>query len=228
VPSDDSEEEISWNSSDDEDVDDQDKSRDDNEGEKNDECDAGKDDDDDQDDAEKDDDGDGDDGNGKEDQGLRQESSSVSSFVTSMVNLISDAGVESIFTTASSPIAPLQSSTPIMTPSTIATITTSSDAPIPQTTIPSAVLQNLPTFYSVFHFEDKVKSLEVNFLKFIQTNQFVEAVSNIPGIVHHYMTQKMTKAIRKAVQIQTDRLQDSFQRENDEFLRTIDENRPWG
>nr|GFC22861.1 hypothetical protein [Tanacetum cinerariifolium] len=34
----------------------------------------------------------------------------------------------------------------------------------------------------------------------------------------------MTKAVREAVQIQTDRLQDSFQRENDEFLRTIDEN----
>nr|GFB21443.1 hypothetical protein [Tanacetum cinerariifolium] len=62
-----------------------------------------------------------DDGNGKEDQGLRvseeqrlikeeeadklyrdQESSSVSSFVTSMLNPISDTGVESIFTTASS------------------------------------------------------------------------------------------------------------------------------
>nr|GEV11630.1 retrotransposon protein, putative, unclassified [Tanacetum cinerariifolium] len=53
VPSDDSEEEISWNSFDDEDVDDQDKSKDDSEGEKNDESDA---DDDDQDEAEKDDD----------------------------------------------------------------------------------------------------------------------------------------------------------------------------
>nr|GEY98946.1 hypothetical protein [Tanacetum cinerariifolium] len=73
-----------------------------------------------------------------------QESSSVSSFVTSMLNSISDA---------------------------------------------------------VFRFKDRVKSLEVNFLEFMQTNQFAEAVSNIP-----------------------DRLQDSFQRENDEFLRTIDEN----
>nr|GFA29165.1 hypothetical protein [Tanacetum cinerariifolium] len=47
VPSDDSEEEISWNSSDDEDVDAQDKDRDDDEGKKNDESDDGKDDDDD-------------------------------------------------------------------------------------------------------------------------------------------------------------------------------------
>nr|GFC40462.1 hypothetical protein [Tanacetum cinerariifolium] len=85
-----------------------------------------------------------------------QESSSVSSFVTSMLNPISDAGVESIFTTASSPIVSLQTPTPIMTPSTIAI--------------------------------------------------------------------QMTEAVREAVQIQTDRLQDSFQRENDEFLRTIDDN----
>nr|GFC96292.1 hypothetical protein [Tanacetum cinerariifolium] len=55
----------------------------------------------------------------------QQENSSVSSFMTSMLNPISDAGVESIFTTASSSIAPIQTSTPIMTPSTIATITTS-------------------------------------------------------------------------------------------------------
>nr|GFC58749.1 hypothetical protein [Tanacetum cinerariifolium] len=34
----------------------------------------------------------------------------------------------------------------------------------------------------------------------------------------------MTEAVREAVQIQTDRLQDSLQRENDEFLRNIDEN----
>nr|GFB09911.1 hypothetical protein [Tanacetum cinerariifolium] len=154
----------------------------------------------------------------------QQESSSVSSFVTSMLNPISDAGLESIFTTASSPIAPIQTSTPIMTPSTVATITTSSEAPIPPTTIPSAVLENLLTFDSVFRFENRVKSLEVNFSEFMQTNQFAEAVSKIPGIVHQYMTQQMTEAVREPVQIQTDRLQDSFQRENDEFLHTIDEN----
>nr|GFA76764.1 hypothetical protein [Tanacetum cinerariifolium] len=58
----------------------------------------------------------------------------------------------------------------------------------------------------------------------MQTNQFAEAVSNIPGIVHQYMNQQMMEAVREAVQIQTDRLQDSFQRENDEFLCTMDEN----
>nr|GFA04672.1 hypothetical protein [Tanacetum cinerariifolium] len=185
-----------------------------------------------------------DDGYGKEDQGLKvseeqrlieeeeaeelyrdQESSSVSSqFVSNILNPTSDAGMESIFATASSPMAPLQTTTPIMTPYTIATITIISHASIPPTTIPSEGLQNLPTFDSVFRFEDRLKSLEANFSEFIQTNQFAKAVSNIPGIVHQYMNQQMMKAVREAVQIQTDRLCDSYQRENDEFLRTIDDN----
>nr|GFD32671.1 hypothetical protein [Tanacetum cinerariifolium] len=44
-----------------------------------------------------------------------------------------------------------------------------------------------------------------------QTNQFADAVSAIPGIVHQYMDQQMKKAVREAVQIQTDQLQDSLQ-----------------
>nr|GEX73389.1 hypothetical protein [Tanacetum cinerariifolium] len=111
-----------------------------------------------------------------------------------------------------------------MNPSTIATITTISHAPIPPTTIPSEVLQNLPTFDSVFRFEDRLKSLEASFSEYKQTNPFAKAVSNILGIVYQYMNQQMTEAVRVAVQIQTNRLRDSYQRENDEFLRTIDEN----
>nr|GFB68201.1 hypothetical protein [Tanacetum cinerariifolium] len=95
-----------------------------------------------------------------------QESSSVSSFVTSMLNPISDAGVESIFTTASSSIVSLQTPTPIMTPSTIAKITTSSDAPIPPITVLSTILKNLPTFDSVFHFDERLKSLETTFSEY--------------------------------------------------------------
>nr|GEV21137.1 hypothetical protein [Tanacetum cinerariifolium] len=293
VPSDDSEEEISWNSSDDEDVDDQDKGRDDNEGEKTDESDA---DDDDQDEAEKDNDDDDDDdeeeiakldeqkdtksgegdaeetesdegsvdektrekeeesfdpiprtpedseddGNCEKDQGLRIHDEQRLIEEEEADELYRDVNINQGWgLQVSQDIedsygdykyrkrvhrSPIQTSTPIMTPSTIATITTSSEAPIPPTTIPSAVLQNLPTFDSVFCFDDRVKSLEVNFSEFMQTNQFTEAVSKILGIVHQYMTQQMTEAVREAVQIQTDRLQDFFQRENDEFLRTIDEN----
>nr|GEV77881.1 hypothetical protein [Tanacetum cinerariifolium] len=185
-----------------------------------------------------------DDGNDEEDQGFKdgedewlneeeeadelyrdQESSSVSSqFVTSMLNSTSDVGMESIFATASSSVAPLHTPTPTMTPFIITTITTSSHPPIPPTPIPSKVLQNLPTFDSVFRFDERLKSLEANFSEYRQTNPFTEAVSNILGIVHQYMNQQMNEAVRVAVQIQTDRLRDSYQRENDEFLRTIDDN----
>nr|GFC55397.1 hypothetical protein [Tanacetum cinerariifolium] len=98
------------------------------------------------------------------------------------------------------------------------------DAPIPPTTIPSIILENLPTFNSACRFDDRLRSLETTFSEYRQTNPFVDVVSAIPGIVHQYMTQQMTKAVREAVQIQTDRLQDSLQRENDEFLCNIDEN----
>nr|GFD35829.1 hypothetical protein [Tanacetum cinerariifolium] len=114
--------------------------------------------------------------------------------------------------------------TPIMTPSTIATITTSGEAPIPPPTIPSIILENLPTFNSAFRFEERLRLLETSFSVYRQTNQFADVVSAIPGIVHQYMDQQLKEAVREAVQIQTDRLQDSLQRENDEFLRNINEN----
>nr|GEX20619.1 hypothetical protein [Tanacetum cinerariifolium]GEX22425.1 hypothetical protein [Tanacetum cinerariifolium] len=155
----------------------------------------------------------------------QQESSSVSlQFVTSMLNPTSDVGMKSIFATPPSSVAPLPLSTPIMTPSTIATITTTSQAPIPPTPVPSEVFQNLPTFALVFRFDDRLKSLEANFSEYKQTKPFTEAVSAISGIVHQYMNQQINEAVHVAVQIQTDRLRDSYQRENDEFLRTIDEN----
>nr|GFB92687.1 hypothetical protein [Tanacetum cinerariifolium] len=99
-----------------------------------------------------------------------------------------DVGVESIFTTAFSPIVSLQTPTPIMTPSTIATITTSGDAPIPSTIIPSIILENLPTFNSAFHFDERWRSFETTFSEYRQTNPFVDAMSAIPSIVHQYMT----------------------------------------
>nr|GFC28548.1 hypothetical protein [Tanacetum cinerariifolium] len=111
-----------------------------------------------------------------------------------------------------------------MTPSIITTITTASHPPIPPTPIPSEVLQNLPTFDSVFRFNERLKSLKASFSEYRQTNPFAEAVSNIPGIVHQYMNQQMNEAVRVAVQIQTGQLHDSYQRENDEFLKTIDDN----
>nr|GFB90072.1 hypothetical protein [Tanacetum cinerariifolium] len=125
----------------------------------------------------------------------QQQSSSVSSqFVTSMLNPKLDVGMASIFETTSqldvpnpTSVAPLHITAPKMTPSNIATITTTSQAKI------------LPT-------------------------TFAGAVSAIPGIVNQYMDQGMNEAVKVAVQIQSDRLRDEAQRENEEFLKTVDEN----
>nr|GEY57029.1 hypothetical protein [Tanacetum cinerariifolium] len=140
-------------------------------------------------------------------------------------------GMESIFETTSqmdvstpTSVAHLPMTAPTMTPSTIATITTTSQAPILPTTVPSIIIQNLPNFGSLFRFDDRLRSLEANFSEAMQTNQFAGAVSAILGIVQQYMDQRMNEAVKVAGQIQSDRLRDEAQRENDELLKTVDEN----
>nr|GEY30462.1 retrovirus-related Pol polyprotein from transposon TNT 1-94 [Tanacetum cinerariifolium] len=158
-----------------------------------------------------------DEGNGEENLGINvgreqgedeedeEDSSSVSSqFVTSMLNPTPDAGIESIFEPTSqmdvqtpTSVALLLVSAPTLTPLTIATITTTLQAPTPPTTAPSTLLQDLPNFGLLFGFDHRLKTLEANFSEFTQTNQFAGA---------------------------SDRLRDEAQAENDEFLKTIDEN----
>nr|GFB03556.1 hypothetical protein [Tanacetum cinerariifolium] len=185
VPSDDSEEEIPWKSSDDEDV-----------GGESDEEETRQEEEESFDSIPKTPEESKEESNNEEDQDLRLSEEA-------RIQEEEDANelyrVESIFTTTSSPIVSLQTPTPIMTPSTIATITTSSEAPIPPPIVPSIILENHPTFNSSFCFEERLRSLETSFSEYRQTNPF-------------------------RVQIPTDRLQDSLQRENDEFLRNIDEN----
>nr|GEU29832.1 hypothetical protein [Tanacetum cinerariifolium] len=188
VPTDESEEDISWKSTNDEGDDDEGNDGDDNN---------------DDDDGEE---GDGDDeGNGEKTLGTNSSSMS-SQFVTSMLNLNSDEGIESIFASTSQMdvqtptlVASLPMSAPTTTHSTIATIT--QQAPTPHTTAPKA-----------------------NFSEFMQTNQFARAVSFIPRIVHRYMDQRMNEAVKVAIQIQFDRLRDEAEKENDEFLKIINEN----
>nr|GFD13907.1 hypothetical protein [Tanacetum cinerariifolium] len=133
----------------------------------------------------------------------QQQSSSTSSFMTNLLNPITDPGLESLFTIGSTTVTPIPSPQSTMTPSIMLTFTSASQLPTPPTQITSLDLQSILTFASVFRFEDRVKSLEDNF-------------SNIPGIVNQYMHQQMPEVVREAVQTQTTQLQDSIQRENDE------------
>nr|GEX87172.1 hypothetical protein [Tanacetum cinerariifolium] len=53
---------------------------------------------------------------------------------------------------------------------------------------------------------------------------FAGAVSSILGIIQRYMDQQMNEEVKAAIQIQSDRLQDEAQAENEEFLKNINEN----
>nr|GFB92201.1 hypothetical protein [Tanacetum cinerariifolium] len=121
----------------------------------------------------------------------QQQSSSVSSqFVTSMLNPTLDVGMESIFETTSQMgaqtptlVDPLPVSAPSITPPTIATITTTQQAPLPPTTTLSTLIQYLPNFGSLFGFDNRPRTLEANFFEFMQMNQIDRVVSTIPNRV---------------------------------------------
>nr|GEV19667.1 hypothetical protein [Tanacetum cinerariifolium] len=83
---------------------------------------------------------------------------------------------------------------------------------------------DLLNFGSLFGFDHRLKTLEANFFEFVQTNQFAKVVSSIPGIFERYMDQRMNEAVKVAVQIQSDRLRAEAQVENEEFLSNLDEN----
>nr|GEW34158.1 hypothetical protein [Tanacetum cinerariifolium] len=189
VLTDDSDEEISWKSSDEDDDDEVDERSD---GQDDDDLD---DDDKDDNDNDQDTDNDGDDfddeGNNDASLGLNvgieegkdaeddddelyrdvninlgRDSSSVSSqFVTSMLSLSPDAGIDFLFKTT--PRVDVQAST-----------------------------TDLLNFGSLFRFDHRLKTLEANFSEYVQTNQFVGAVSSIIGIVERYMDQQMNEAVK--------------------------------
>nr|GEU99799.1 hypothetical protein [Tanacetum cinerariifolium] len=125
-----------------------------------------------------------------------------------MLNPTPDAGMESIFETTSqmdvqtpTSVAPLPMSAPFLTPSTIATITTTQQAPTLSITAPSTRLQDLPDFGSLFGFDNRLKTLEENFSEFMQMNQFAGAVSSIPEIVQIYMDHRMNEAVKVKEQV---------------------------
>ncbi|GJZ34179.1 retrovirus-related pol polyprotein from transposon TNT 1-94 [Tanacetum coccineum] len=142
----------------------------------------------------------------------QQQSSSVSSgFVSNMLNPSPDTGIDTIFTlnneetllvdvlvtTIAEP--PLLSATTLPQPPT-PLITHLQQTPVPTpVTVPSSSLQDLPNFGSLFGFDHRLKTLETDFSKFKQTNQFAEEFSSIPGIVDPYLANKMHEAVKTAM-----------------------------
>nr|GEZ93491.1 hypothetical protein [Tanacetum cinerariifolium] len=143
------------------------------------------------------------------------QSSPVSSqFVTSMLNPTLDVGMELIFETTSqinvqtpTSMAPLPMIAPTMTPSTITTITTTSQAPILPTPAPSTIIQNLPNFGSLFGFYNRLRTLEANFSEFMQTNQFAGAISAILEItIDENMQNLIKEQVKEQVKVQVSKI----------------------
>nr|GFB37525.1 hypothetical protein [Tanacetum cinerariifolium] len=185
VPSDDSEEELSWNSFDDEDVDEQTKGREESEGDKTDES------------ADDDD---------------EEETTKIGKQEVAKSDEDDDEATESDRESEDEETREQEEESFDLiprTPEDDEDDDNNEEDQVSQETKDTHVILTPPQ--SDAQQESSVKSLEDNF-------------SNIPGIVNQYMNQQMPEAFREAMQTKTTQLQDSIQRENDEFLKTIDEN----
>ncbi|GJU64575.1 hypothetical protein Tco_1246410 [Tanacetum coccineum] len=172
---------------------------------------------------------------------VQQQSSYVSSdLVSKFINPSSDTCIDSILNPN------VQSDIHVNVSVSTTTETPSSDTTIPQlpipiiqpqqqthdstttTTLPEipnfASLFEIPNFASLFGFERRVSSLETELSELKQTNQFSKALSSIPGIVDNYLASKMKDAVNVVVQLQSNKLREEAQAENDEFLKQIDSN----
>ncbi|GJS66686.1 hypothetical protein Tco_0681250 [Tanacetum coccineum] len=166
----------------------------------------------------------------------QQQSSSVSSgFVSNMLNPNQDTGVDDIFgqhaeatsliDTPVTAIVEPSFSAPTNRPPTPNPLVIQIQQPpiLTPATTPSSSLQNLPNFASLFGFDYRLKALEDNFSELRQTNQYAEALSSIPGIVDHYLANKMQEAVDVAVQLKYERIREESNTENQQFLDSIDE-----
>nr|GEW55115.1 hypothetical protein [Tanacetum cinerariifolium] len=142
------------------------------------------------------------------------------------VNINQGRGMESIFESTSqmdvqtpTSVAPLPMTAPTMTPSTTATITTQ-QAPLPSTTALSTIIQDLPNFGSLFSFDNRLRILEANFSKFMQTNQFARAVSAIPGIVKEQVKVQVSKILPTIEQTVNEQLENEVLTRSSHSLKT--------
>nr|GEY52511.1 hypothetical protein [Tanacetum cinerariifolium] len=86
-------------------------------------------------------------------------------------------------------------------------------------TNPTMTLPDIPNFAFVFKFDQRVSALESEMSELKQTNQLTEAVSSIMGIADKYLASKMKEAVVVAVQLQTNKLKEEAQAENQEFRK---------
>ncbi|GKE44994.1 hypothetical protein Tco_1472278, partial [Tanacetum coccineum] len=135
--------------------------------------------------------------------------------VSKFINPSPDTGIDSILNLN------VQSDIPVNVSVSATTATPSSDTTIPQPPIPLiqpqqqthdsttiTTLPEIPNFASLFGFERRVSSLDTELSKLKQTNQFAEALSSIPGIVHNYLASKMKDVVNVVVQLKSNKIRE--------------------
>ncbi|GJT68075.1 hypothetical protein Tco_1019555 [Tanacetum coccineum] len=155
-----------------------------------------------------------------------EELSFVSSdLVAKFINLSPDTGIDSLLNqnvafsvTPSSDTTIPQPPIPIIQPQKQTHVSTTT------ITIPTTTLPEIPNFASLFGFDRRVSSLEIELSELKQTNQFAEAVASIPGIVENYLISKMKDKVNVALQLKSDKLREEAQAENQDFLNSLDSN----
>ncbi|GJR48860.1 hypothetical protein Tco_1316963 [Tanacetum coccineum] len=90
------------------------------------------------------------------------------------------------------------------------------------TTNPTMTLPEIPNFASLFQFEQRVSALETKMSEFNQTSQFAKVVSSILGIVDQYLASKMKEAVDVAVRLQSNKLKEEAEADNQEFFNQVD------
>nr|GEX84709.1 copia protein [Tanacetum cinerariifolium] len=68
----------------------------------------------------------------------------------------------------------------------------------------------------------QVFALEIKVTEFNQTNQFTKVVSSILGIVNNYLASKLKEEVNVAVQLQSNKLKEEAEAENQEFFNKKD------
>nr|GEX17514.1 retrovirus-related Pol polyprotein from transposon TNT 1-94 [Tanacetum cinerariifolium] len=117
---------------------------------------------------------------------------------------LEDVDIDSVFESThrvdvpvSTTVVPLLVSASTLPPPSIPIMSQVQQAPTPiPITAPSTSLQDLLNCGSLFRFDHRLKTLEANFSEFMQTNQFPEAVFCIPGIVDRYIIHRMNEVIK--------------------------------
>ncbi|GJV24238.1 hypothetical protein Tco_1376933 [Tanacetum coccineum] len=90
------------------------------------------------------------------------------------------------------------------------------------TTNPTTSVPTILDFASLFKFETWVSTLERDLSEFKQTNQFASAISSIPDVVDAYIANKMQEVVNVSIQLQTNKLKEEAQAENQEFIDQVD------